>query len=398
MPRFRKAMLALALLVVVCVLPTRAEDGDEAAETGMSSAMTRTQVDAIGRLVGLTDEQRPPVMDLFQGYRSQFDQASKKLQEFEQSLQGGGREMPAKEDMKKAMEAYKNFMAFTKKLDKQFLENYKALLTPEQAEKWPRVERRLRIGGSSGMFGPMSGGGANLAALAEQTIAPAKIPAEAQPLFEQYEIEMDQAVTAAIEWREKFEAEMEGMGEKLADMSQEEQMKFGMKMQAEAQKASEASNKLNASWLGRLAGTLPEAARVRFQLDYYREGTLRWYVRDDGSMYKALDAAAALPGLSDEQKASLAAARASFDSDLLVLYKASAEAQDQAMKKALEGDGANAMQIMGDQESMQKLFTRRPEIFSATVAKVRAIFTPEQLTKLPEPLKPVEVTEPKFEE
>lgn len=396
----RGRVLAVAVglgLGAVMSLPSasRAQDAGEQTEAememgGFSSSMRKSHVEAMARAAGLSEEQQKTVMDLFATFRGQVTDASKKLMEFQKGL-GGGMGMPTKENMKKMTEAMSNYSEHVNALESRFMEDFKATLTAEQVKSWPKIERKKRLNDASAM-GMMGGGVTNLAEMAQRISGEA--PAELVALVDEYEGELDTASTDLLEFRRKMEKDIKELGEKMAEMSMEEQQKFGMRMMQDMQKKSQAVQEVNERWLSRFAGVLPEGKRGGFQLEFYRSGWMQFLAREDPAYTKAFDAAQKLEGLTESQSKGLADARAAWENDLVNLYKGVNAKRAEEMKAA----GDDAVAAFGGGQSTREFFEKYPEINKAAVTKVRGALTPELLAKLPSPFKPAEVKEPTFEE
>lgn len=387
----KRSLVALCMLVVLCIVQVRAQD-EETARVGEPPSISRSQFDAAGRMVGLTPEQKSAALDLYKGYRDQWTKAAQKMEDFGKGMEGGGA-APSPEQIKQMSAAFKNFMEYSRKIDRQLLDNYKLLLTPAQLEKWPKVERRIGSSLAGGMFGRSAFAPVNLAELAEQTLAPGEPSKELSEVADQYEEDFAKAMHELEEWNQKLQDDMLGLGEKAASMSQEELMKLGMNMMLEGQKKTLAAKRVNAAAVDKFVAAMPEEKRSRFQLDYYRSARGMWGGVNDQSLDKAFDAALALPDLSADEKTALAGVRSSYEAELIGILKAASEAQDKSM-----ADATPEKLMSGEVGGMADVFSKQQELTSSTVRKARAALTKEHLAKVPAPLKQAEVADPAFEE
>lgn len=386
------AAASLISLPRAAVAQDAAEMGDEEmAMSGMGWSLRRSTIESMADVLKLPAEQRKNALDLFASYNGQVKEASKKVMEFQQSMRPDVTGMPSKEDMKKMMEAMQNFTDHVNTLEDKFLEDFKTTLTAEQAELWPRAERRKRLADvSSG--GPLGGGTVDLVGVARSVMPDGKLPEEAAAAIDQYEQEMDAAITPYMEWRKDLEKKLKQLGEELGGKSMEEQQAFGMKMMKEMQEKTRPALDVNNRSLGKLAAALPENARDRFEMSYYRTAYFQFVDQQGPGVDKAFDAAMKLDGLTEDQKKSVAEIRAGHDRETLALYRELAQMRDKEMK-----DSSSPDQMWGGQ-SMRDFYEKGPKITRAAVEKVRAALPAEMLQKLPAPFKPVEVKEPTFEE
>lgn len=394
----RRLVLSLSMAAAAAapwVLPPAAAiaqdaEADDVQMGGMGSSLKRSTVESMMSTLDLPADQRKTILDLFATFKGQVSEATKKVMEFSQGLQGGGAQ-PSKENMKKMMEAFDNYAKHVETLEKGFLDDFKATLTPKQAESWSKVERRRRLA-EAGAMGSVSGGTTNLTDVLERTLNGEKFPAEALPVIDQYEQDMDAAITELLAWQDNIKKTMKELGEKMSEMSMEEQQKFGMEMMGELRKKSAAAQEVNNRSLSKIAAVIPEHLRDRFQIDYYRQSYFQFADQGGANLDRAFDAAMKLEGITEEQKKSLADIRKAHDSESLALYRDTAAKRDKELAEAKD-----QMALFGG-TSMQTFMQKVPEMQKAVVAKVRAALPAEMLAKLPAPFKPTEVKEPSFDE
>jgi hypothetical protein len=356
----------------------------------MGSSLRKSTVESMLGVLDLPADQRKNVLDLFATFKGQVNDATKKVMEFQQGLGPQGA-MPSKENMKKMMEAYDGYAKHVEALEKGFMDDFKSTLTPKQAEAWPKVERRRRLA-EAGAMGSVSGGTTNLVDVLDRTLNGEKLPAEAAPVLDQYEQDMDTAVTDLLAWQADIKKKMKELGEKMSEMSMEEQQKFGMEMMGEVRKKAAAATDVNNRALPKIAAVLPENLRDRFQIDYYRQSYFQFYDRGGATMDRAFDAVAKLEGVTDEQKKAVADIRKAHETESLALYKETAQARDKELAEAKD------QAAMFGGASLQNFMQKVPDMQKKVVEKVRAALTPELLAKLPAPFKTVDVKEPKFDE
>ncbi|MFM9957837.1 MAG: hypothetical protein ACKVZJ_07155 [Phycisphaerales bacterium] len=371
-----------------------AQDDSEDISMGMDGlgwSLRKSTIESMADVLKLTPEQRKTTLDLYGTYNGQAKDAAKKVMEFMQGMQPGMTGMPSKEDMKKLMEASENYSEYASGLETKFMDDFKATLTAEQTALWPKAERRKRLA-DAGTSGPMGGGTVDLVGVARSVMPDGKLPEEAAAAVEQYEQDMDAAVAPYLEWRKSFEKKMKEIGEEIGGKSMEEMQAYGMKMMKEASEKARPATEVNNRSLSKMASSLPENVRDRFQVAYYRAAYFQYVDQQGPQIDKAFDAAMKMDGITEEQKKSLAEIRRTHDADTLALYKPTAEARDKEMKEAASPEA------MWGGQSMQELYQKGPAIAKATIEKVRKALTPELLAKLPAPFKTVEVKEPTFEE
>lgn len=364
-------------------------EADDMSMGGMGSSLKKSTVESMMSALDLPIDQRKTVLELFATFKGQVKDATKKVMEFSMGLQGGGQ--PSKEGMKKMMEAYDNYAKHVESLEKGFLDDFKATLTPKQAESWAKVERRRRLA-EAGAMGAVSGGTTNLSDVLERTLNGEKLPEEAAPVIDQYEQDMDTAITDLLAWQADIKKKMKELGEKMSEMSMEEQQKFGMEMMGELRKKSAAAQEVNNRALPKIAAVLPEHLRDRFQIDYYRQSYFQFYDRGGASLDRAFDAAMKLEGITEDQKKALSDIRKSHETESLALYRDTAAQRDKELAEAKD------QMAMFNGASVQTFMQKVPELQKSAITKVRAALPAELLAKLPAPFKPTDVKEPSFDE
>ncbi len=398
--RLRRArLLALALAVALSSLisPPKgsfAREADEeidAAMGGLGWSLRKSTVEAMADVLKLQADQRKSVLDLYATYNAQVKDAARKVMDFQRGMGADVSGMPSKEDMKKMMEAFQNFSDHAENLESKFLEDFKTTLTAQQVEAWPRAERRKRLSDASAS-GPLGGGTVDLVGIARSVVPDGKLPDDAAAIFDQYEQDMDAAITPYLEWRENLEKSLKDLGEQLGGKSMQEQQEFGRKMMLEGIEKSKPALDVNNRALAKIAAALPESARDRFQLNYYRSAYFQFNDQAGPQLDRAFDTAATSDALTEEQKKAVAEIRRAHDADTLALYRSLAEAREKEMA------GASGPEGLWGGQSMTDFYTKSPQMIKAAVDKVRAALPADVLARLPEPFKPVEIKEPTFEE
>lgn len=131
-------------------------------------SISRTEIGIIGRLLNLSDADREAVITLQDGYvqalRTRSQALSEDLQdriEHAQAMNDPALGTPSQQERNR-------WEADAKKLKDSFLDDLKSLLTREQADRWPLVERELRRFRDIG-FGRLHGESVDLARLIEES-------------------------------------------------------------------------------------------------------------------------------------------------------------------------------------------------------------------------------------
>lgn len=138
----------LRLVGVVCVLAAmlgivpRARAQMMGLNDLFTPPVTSEDVGVLIDTVGATKDQESAIRDLFQGFMEKHKHATDKLREILKEVQKEAQQDPSVwRDMQKK---FIEFMGFKDKLAESFFDDVKLLLSPDQMQKWPGFERKLR--------------------------------------------------------------------------------------------------------------------------------------------------------------------------------------------------------------------------------------------------------------
>lgn len=155
-----------------------------------SSPVATREVDLFASVAGLTSEQKDNAKTLLEGYQAQFRTKSDKMQKemdkvrakFEES-----RDPAVWTEMRGSMATFRTERAA---IEEQFFTDFKALLTPEQVERWPLIERAHRRSRTMSR-GMMSGERVDLVQIMESSKFPVEVQASVLPVISEYEEALD---------------------------------------------------------------------------------------------------------------------------------------------------------------------------------------------------------------
>ncbi len=155
-----------------------------------SAPVAPKEIDLFTQVAGLTTEQKEAAKTLLEGYQAQFRAKSEKIQkEMDKVRQKAqeSRDPAAWEGMRATMTT---FRAERKEMEDQFFSDFKALLTPEQTERWPLIERAHRRSRTLGR-GMISGERVDLLQIMESSKFPVEVQATVIPVLGEYEEALD---------------------------------------------------------------------------------------------------------------------------------------------------------------------------------------------------------------
>ncbi len=369
----------VALTVGVCTQPALAQRG--AVSVGMRAGLgggfappvSKADLKKFTGVLSLDDIQVETAEQLLAAMQSEHDvyaeKARKEIDRLRVEFQDSQDPTVFRDEMPKVMQAYTTGAAA---VEKQFFDDLKSLLTPEQVEKWPKLER-LHRRGKSLPNGMLSGESLDLIATVEQLKLP-EISVDLAAVLDRYEADLDRAL---IERDKVRQERMPGAGGNGFNFDFE-QIRKDM---AELRKAGLVVCEVNQRYARSIEATLPEERRTEFASQVRKETFPRIY--RDTHTGKCLKAAMEFKDLTDEQSSSIQDLLAGYERELKSVNSEWAEAQ-----QALEADGGGdpfAM-LMGGGENPAVADARKAkrELDKNTREKLLAILSEEQIERLPE--------------
>lgn len=399
--------LSLVPLVLLCQLaapsPVLAQEEDDAVESEeMSDDMmmdawgenriVRSDVESLARLLNMTPEQKSSATDLFSAYDASIKSAYTKLAEVQKAVQGDGEDYDP-EQWQKLEPVYEKYNTHTQKLRDTLLEDLQLTLTEEQKALWPKFERRMRR--KESMQGLMaSGSRTDLIALTEQTMKGEPFSPDLTHAIDEYEIELDASLADAAKWQEERTKQWKEQAKDFAKMSNEERMEASRRMMQEGVQRSKSVRDVNLKYVKRIGDLLPESKRFGFEDRFYSQSFWGLGMFNAGSRgttaQRAFEGIAKAKdlGITSEQQEKLDQIRRDYeakrraDRDKQVARIIDAEDNP---KEGERGGMFNNFDM--DPQEMADSWQKGREFEKGVIDKLKGVFTPEQLAKLPPPLK-----------
>jgi len=401
-------LLALVPVVLSCWLlpaaPVFAQDDDidelddsEMDEDMMIDAwsegrLSRGDMESLSRLLNMNPEQKTSAMDLFAAYDSAMKNAYKKLAEVQKSVYGEGDEFDP-EAWQKLEPVFEKYNAHTEKLKTTFIEDLQLTLTDEQKALWPKFERRLlRKEAMQGLMA--SGARTDLIALTEQVMKGETWPDELTRVISEYEVDLDNVLGEAAKWRKDQEKAWRDVAKEYSKMSEEERMDYSRRMMQEGVARSRTVREVNMRYLKRIGDQIPESKRFGFEDKFYTQsfwGLSMYNINSAGST-----AQRALETVASAKEINITADQQTKIDEIRREYENKRRADREKMVARIienednpkEGErGGMYGHVDMDPQEMADQWQKSREFEKTTIEKLRAVFTPEQLAKLPPPLK-----------
>lgn len=374
-------LLVLVVAIVLTASSARAQFGFGTQMADMADTITKRGAKAYAEILKLDDAQRESMMTLLDGHRTaQHDLMKKmqeKLQELQQKAQETGDWSVFQNDWpKQAIEIGNKSEA----LEKGFFADLRGLLTPEQDDRWSKLERHRRREKNM-RFGFASGAAADLMEISRRVNAVPAGPAggEFSALAEQYENEMDRVM---VMMEKKNDDTRKGMAEPGMMMNP---AKIG-DMMKEYYDIARQGRDINRDYARRLMPLMSDEARGKFDQEMKRRSFPRVY--KESYTEKAIKAAMAMDDLDATQKDAVKTLRDGYVRERAPIDEKWAKAIEAQEEEA--GGSINVMmrgfmgQNAGKDNPVKEVREARVDLDSKTTDKLKSVLNEKQRAKLPE--------------
>lgn len=346
-----------------------------------SPRVTRREVEVMGRILKLKPDERASVVALFEAHdaevRAEGGAVRRECRDLSEEAELTQRDAVMKDIGKKVEKWQKR----REEQEKQFLADLTAMLTREQTERWPVVERELRR--PRLMEGAwMSGEGIDVVALVADTLSEAEHPPEIDDLLERYAVEVD---TALVERDRFFKAHD---GEMAELVKSDPQKALGYRKDSVRNRVR--VREINERWVRQIASRLAPAAGKRL-LDAFERRCIVWW-NHETPMEQVLKSARSVEGLSGDARKALSEvereyqeAAAELNRKTVAAYqKFEEERVPEEIAKALgmpvqEG---NTFSTVPDDHPLHRARLERMKLDRDTRRRLGAILSADQMNEL----------------
>ncbi len=352
---------------------------------GIGASVTRGDLKRYAERLALDDDQQVAVDAIYDAYleevRAMSEAAQKKLEEVQeaaskQQQEGGGINL----------DTFFSMMTETatkaEAAEKKFFEDFKAMLTPAQAEQWPGIQRDRRREQELSQ-GFLAGEQVDVVQLVNELELPAATQEALSPTLDQYAVELDRLL-------------VERQADQKAAPIQPGTLDFG-KLMEQAQQRQEQSKKVrdaNLQYARRIEGMLPAEYAERFAERVRVKTFPRIYGKPSWALGH-VDTALGMTDLDATQRTAVEALKGSVQRDLDSVNKDLEAAwlkreENNTVNAGFLGGGSIQISVSNgdgqeDENSVDGLLRRRRELEENADAKLRALLKPEQAQSLPQP-------------
>ncbi len=336
----------------------------------------RRQIERMSEQIGLSEDQKVAAMTLLEGYEEQVRKANEDARTRRREAMEKFRESQDPAVWETVRTTATTDRDARKKLDTQLLTDLSAVMTAEQATKWPSAERALKRGQSL-RRGLLSAERADIMELVQETELPEQTLKDLEPVLSQYELDIERQLAErdrlmeAAGMDQMFRMRMAGDNEGLE------------KFLAERRDAAAKVRDINRRYARQIQDALPEEAKPVFAQRFKEASYPDIYRRTQA--HRALDAAWNMSDLNDEQKLKIDDIRNTFtaaaDKANGTLQTHRDRMEEELTPARLAQEGMRAL----EDEDMRTAMRARRELDQGVLAQLKDVLTPEQYEKLPKP-------------
>jgi Spy/CpxP family protein refolding chaperone len=358
---------------------------------GMGPAVTSREMEQYVQFLGLDADQKSAAMSLFEAFQQESEEASRTMrdrmqelrqQAMDEGMEGGGGWQRFGEEMRK-------FRTGHQQAETKFFEDVKTILTPEQAAKFPELERDRRRDRTM-QRGLLSGERVDVVRLVEALQLTPEQKAPLGATLDQYKQELDRELIA----RNAFQDEAMT---KMAELFRSDDPDAMEKLWEDGRKVADRVREVNKRYAREVEALLPADKQASFNEGVQRESFPMIYRQSYSS--RAVQAAMEFADLDENQKTALTALQESHTREIAALNKKIQTAWEDREKTIKPSDmmrggfggggfggGRGGGGGMGgfEDDTIRDLRRERRELEDAGLEKLQALLTPEQVAKLPE--------------
>jgi hypothetical protein len=380
---FRTFLTTMAGFVVAAGLllatPASAQFGAQAAfsEAFQPDFMAR-DMSLFADALELEDWQKPIVESLLEDYTTEFKSGVDAVREEMKNL----KDSIVKEDQRRIMDAVlKPIEAWIKKKEQlklDFLESVKSQLSDQQLLRWEHFEITFRREKSLPKS-EISGENVDLMSILRDMRLEAAIEESLEPQLEQYERELDLALTAR-------DAEVKATQDQITEAMKNMDYDAGLSAMERVMAKRVVIRQVHESHAGILATMLPEGVSADFMTRYKNRAYPKAYRAP--LLDNVFEAAKKLEDLKEEQLAAIINLESGYRAehqlvnDQIANVVKTQEPQEprrkvEVMQRRKQGDHQKA------EDPMRTAIAKRDDLNQRTLEQLKGILTPEQFEKLP---------------
>jgi len=333
-------------------------------------SLTAQQLTRVAGALNLSDDQKAAAEALLEGYQQQVRDAGEKMREKADAARAEFRESRDPAVFESMASAGEELMAGRKKLDAGLMADLQSVLTPEQTEQWPAVERTIKREQSL-RRGFVSGERVDVVRLVEDGQLPEETVTALRPTLEDYADELARELV-------KRDAMYE---ESMAKMMQMRQGGDFESMQELIEKGRDTAVKvrdINRKYARQVMDQLPDDAKPAFDTRFREASFPEVFRRTQAG--RSIDAAAAFEDLDATQTEGIVALKESYERQVSGLNDKLTKAVEES---ELTFDASQMFGRSDREDPAGELRREKRELDQSTVESLQKLLREDQIEKLP---------------
>ncbi|MCI0630453.1 MAG: hypothetical protein L0Y44_07345 [Phycisphaerales bacterium] len=359
----------------------RAQFGEAAGiAEAMQSDYFKRDVTVIAQELKLDSTQRVIVDALFEDYTASIDQGIEKMKGRFEEMRDQFQTDDHRRVLRLVMQPFKEWAPEKTKIGEQFLENVKVVLTDEQIELWPAVERRLYRERKL-KKGSLSGENLDLFIVIREMHLDEATSARIEPTMTAYSMALDEAL------KQREGAGNNALQNDMIDSISEQDSKKSMDVLKRHITLQVAVRDVNERYIGEIEAALPEELRASFRQAALSRAFPAVY--RETPVARLFDKAKELEGLEAATLSSIAETETLYLNELAQMNRrlqqavrehdpveAAARAED--FNKRMSGEA-----VEPKANPTRELFGERDELGQRYAKQLQSLLTAEQFAQLP---------------
>lgn len=343
-----------------------------------------SKIERYAKVLTLDSAQTDAAKAIYEAYQKDTAAASKKTRAAMKDAQGLMEDGDHKAFEERTAKTMREQSESRRKLTDTFLSDLRSILNPNQADRWPALERMRRreqfLGGVMMVgVGSVGGSSVDLIPLIDKLGIPGSLRAKVDEQLALYEVDIDRP----LQDRQHLTDE----DEKTWGAVQKFDGESFAKKQERDRKVDMAIREVNAKYVRQIGAALPEEWAKKLAETYDAKAYRGIY--KESTIGRKMAAAQKLDSLSSEQKKSLEAMIARYKKDAKAANDTWAAAQKAAEDAGRPTGGGLMMFGPGSKENIDPAFaaarSARKDVDNAAREQLEKLLTPDQLASIPEP-------------
>lgn len=375
------------LIFTVAVVAAAAVGGRAQAQFGEAAGIAEAMqpdyfqrdVVIISQMLNLDETQRVIVKTLFEDYQASFESGIERMKQRFDEMRERIRDADTRTIMKEVFAPFRDWNAEKAELGAQFLANVEVVLTPEQKELMPGLQRRLYRERNLHK-GRLSGENVNLLDVVRDMNFDQRLLVQLQPVLEAYEIALDRAL------HNREDPVIRKNNPMLESLEEQDPEKGQVALRQHIERQIGVRN-VNDEYIEQIAQALPGEKAEAFRIAALDRAYPRVY--RETPVQRLFKAAKELQGLDAATLQAICAVETEFLKDLAAMNQKLLESirnyePIEAQERAADFSRRMAGQtVEAKPNPTNEMFTKREELMRTYAKRLHGVMTEDQFALLP---------------